>query len=301
LALLLVHYFGVPADAAAARKWCDERGMALIEDCAQSFLSTVNGAPIGSSGDFAVYSFRKQLPVASGAALAVNGRRAPQDSEALKEVPLTRARRRAPVSPSTVLRDPQDGGSGRRRRERGGRAGLIPALREVAAWAVFASGSGRLRRWLAPSLSDERGLRAAAPGRASGADWVTRRVIARLSKKFDEIAERRRSNYLLLQRELSGLPRVKPVFRALIEGAVPWGCPLRVEGGQPARDELLAVLLHEGIGAWPWPDLPAEVTEAEHPEAWRLAHETVVLPVHQGLNAAQVEYVADTVSGWALS
>ena len=287
-ALLLVHYFGVPADVSAARRWCDERGVALIEDCAHSFLSTADGERVGSSGDFAVFSFRKQLPVASGAALVVNGRRTFERPGTGIHVPLT-------STPSTS--------SGQRlsRRERGVRAGLVPALRELGAWALFTSGSGRLRRWLAPSLSDERRLRAAAPGRAPVMDWVTRRVIARLSKKVDAIAERRRSNYLLLQRELGGAGRLMPVFACLPDGAVPWGFPLRVTGGRERRDELLFVLLAEGIGAWAWPELPAEVTESDFPEELRLASETIGLPVHQGLSARHMQHVADTVSAWALS
>lgn len=132
-------------------------------------------------------------------------------------------------------------------------------------------------------------------------DWVTRRVIARLSKKFDAIAGRRRSNYLLLQRELGGAGGLMSVFASLPEGAVPWGFPLRVTGGRERRDELLSALLAEGIGAWTWPDLPAEVTESDFPDEWRLASETVVLPVHQGLSARHMQHLADTVSAWAVS
>jgi dTDP-4-amino-4,6-dideoxygalactose transaminase len=140
-------------------------------------------------------------------------------------------------------------------------------------------------------------------------DWVTRVVIARLSKKFDAIAECRRSNYLLLQRELGDDGGLMPVFASLPEGAVPWGFPLRVTDRRPSRasrprerrDELLSVLLAEGTGAWVWPELPAEVTESDFPEEWRLASETVVLPVHQGLSARHMQHVADTVSAWAVS
>ncbi len=269
-ALVLVHYFGFPADTAAARRWCDERGVALIEDCAHSFLGTVEGRRAGSHGDFAVFSFRKHLPVASGAALVIHR---PADGY----VPLTHA----PASP--------------------GGLGLLPALRKAAAWAVFVSGSARLRVWFAPALSDERGLQAAKPGDGPGMDWTTRRVVARLSGRFDRIARRRRENYVLLERELSGCAGVTSLLGPLPVGAVPWGFPLRVERGPKLRDGLLATLLHEGIGAWSWPDLPEEVTEATFPAEWRLAQETVALPVHQDLSPAQVQHIADTVAAWALT
>ncbi len=267
-AMVLVHYFGVPADAARARRWCDERGITLIEDCAHSFLSAVGGRPVGSEGDFAVFSFRKQLPVSGGAALVIN----------------------AHPGSSTM-------------RLRSGRSGVcpVPAVREVAAWAVFSSGSGRLRRWLAPSLSDESMRIGTPPDRAQGIDLFARRIVAKLASRSGEIAVKRRANYKRLEGEFHDLPRLAPLFANLPNGAVPWGLPLKVAGGGAARDELLLVLLHEGIGAWKWPDLPEEVTQGGFPAALMLARETLVLPVHQNLSQRHVQHIADTVSGWALS
>ena len=46
-ALHLIHYLGFPQDAPAWRRWCDERGLLLIEDAAQAWLSTVGGRPVG--------------------------------------------------------------------------------------------------------------------------------------------------------------------------------------------------------------------------------------------------------------
>ena len=37
-ALLVAHYFGRPRSLEAERRWCDERGIALIEDCAHCFF-----------------------------------------------------------------------------------------------------------------------------------------------------------------------------------------------------------------------------------------------------------------------
>ena len=286
-ALVLVHYFGMPADAATARRWCDERGVALIEDCAHSFLSVAGGRPVGSDGDFAIFSFRKQMPVASGAALVVNAHRGPSALR-LRSGQAGSGRAISPSNPA---------------RRDSGLAGIcpVPALREVAAWAVFASGSGMLRRWLAPSLSDERGLRSAPPGRAPGMDLFSRRIVAMLSSKSGEISATRRANYMRLEGEVRVLPRLAPLFGGLPDGAVPWGLPVRVEGGGVVRDELLSVLLDEGIGAWTWPDLPEDVTQRGFPDAVMLAGETLVLPVHQGLSPRHVQHVADTVSGWALS
>jgi dTDP-4-amino-4,6-dideoxygalactose transaminase len=68
-ALHLTHYLGFPQDAARWRRWCDERGLLLVEDAAQAWLSTADGRPVGSVGDIAVYCLYKTFGLPDGAAL----------------------------------------------------------------------------------------------------------------------------------------------------------------------------------------------------------------------------------------
>jgi dTDP-4-amino-4,6-dideoxygalactose transaminase len=72
-ALHLTHYLGFPQDAARWRAWCDERGLLLIEDAAQSWLSAIDGRPVGSFGDIAFFSLYKTVGLADGAALITRG------------------------------------------------------------------------------------------------------------------------------------------------------------------------------------------------------------------------------------
>ena len=67
--LHLVHYLGFPQDAARWRRWCDERGLLLVEDAAQAWLSTVGGEPVGRTGDLAVWCLYKTFGLPDGAAL----------------------------------------------------------------------------------------------------------------------------------------------------------------------------------------------------------------------------------------
>jgi dTDP-4-amino-4,6-dideoxygalactose transaminase len=59
-AAIVAHYFGCAlqniAELAAV---CRERGVPLIEDCAQALGARLNGRPAGTFGDVAVYSFTK--------------------------------------------------------------------------------------------------------------------------------------------------------------------------------------------------------------------------------------------------
>jgi dTDP-4-amino-4,6-dideoxygalactose transaminase len=69
-AIVAVHFAGYPADVAALRELCDERGLVLIEDCAQAIGAKVDDAgrqvgTIGELGTFSLFS-KKQLCVGEG-------------------------------------------------------------------------------------------------------------------------------------------------------------------------------------------------------------------------------------------
>jgi dTDP-4-amino-4,6-dideoxygalactose transaminase len=56
-AVLPVHLYGQPADLAPIRELCRRRGLALIEDCAQSFGAEYGGRKSGAYGDMGCFSF----------------------------------------------------------------------------------------------------------------------------------------------------------------------------------------------------------------------------------------------------
>jgi dTDP-4-amino-4,6-dideoxygalactose transaminase len=56
-AILPVHLFGQPADLVPLKQLCDEHGLLLIEDCAQSFGATYAGRQTGSWGALGCFSF----------------------------------------------------------------------------------------------------------------------------------------------------------------------------------------------------------------------------------------------------
>jgi dTDP-4-amino-4,6-dideoxygalactose transaminase len=79
-ALHLTHYLGFPQDCARWRRWCDERGLLLIEDAAQAWLSTDEGVPVGKLGDVAIFCLYKTVGISEGAALVGS---APPEAPAL--------------------------------------------------------------------------------------------------------------------------------------------------------------------------------------------------------------------------
>ena len=68
-ALYLIHYFGIPQDAPHWRAWCDERGLMLIEDAAQSWLARHEHEPVGWHGDVAIYCLHKSFGLPDGGAV----------------------------------------------------------------------------------------------------------------------------------------------------------------------------------------------------------------------------------------
>ena len=76
-ALHLTHHLGFPQDAARWRRWCDERGLALIEDAAQAWLARTGDRPVGAFGDIAIFSLYKTFGLPDGGALLCRPRAQP--------------------------------------------------------------------------------------------------------------------------------------------------------------------------------------------------------------------------------
>ena len=56
-AVIPVHLFGQPVDMNALKQLCDDRGLVIVEDCAQSFGAHIDNRMTGSFGDFGAFSF----------------------------------------------------------------------------------------------------------------------------------------------------------------------------------------------------------------------------------------------------
>lgn len=67
-AVILVDQAGVPADLDAARKVCEPRGIAIVEDAACAAGAEYHGRPVGAGAELAAYSFhpRKLLTTGEG-------------------------------------------------------------------------------------------------------------------------------------------------------------------------------------------------------------------------------------------
>jgi dTDP-4-amino-4,6-dideoxygalactose transaminase len=90
-ALLLIHYLGFPQETTRWRRWCDDRGLLLIEDAAQAWLASHDGRPVGALGDASIFCLYKTFGVPDGAALLTGD---PPPSAASTAAGVTRMARR---------------------------------------------------------------------------------------------------------------------------------------------------------------------------------------------------------------
>jgi perosamine synthetase len=161
-ALYLIHYLGFPQDAVRWRRWCDERGLLLLEDAAQAWLAMSDGLPLGSLGDLSIFCLYKTVGVPDGAALLCR------------------------VAASTASGSPslQSG----------------PLLRRHAAWLAGRSSAfariSRLRKPQPYDLNEDFGLGDPERPPSTALEFLLRRLVD------PGTAGRRRANYELLLREV---------------------------------------------------------------------------------------------------
>src|SRR5207247_2296443 len=72
--LFLIHYIGFPQKVEAIARFCRERGIILVEDCALAFLSRAGEQSLGTFGDYSIFCLYKTLPLPNGGVLVANGR-----------------------------------------------------------------------------------------------------------------------------------------------------------------------------------------------------------------------------------
>jgi dTDP-4-amino-4,6-dideoxygalactose transaminase len=93
-AVVVVHYAGVATDMNKIVSLAKKHSLYIVEDAAQAIDSTLNGRPLGTYGDFGVFSFHETKNIISGEGglLAINNPDFAQRAEILWEKGTDRAR-----------------------------------------------------------------------------------------------------------------------------------------------------------------------------------------------------------------
>ncbi|MBI4953026.1 MAG: DegT/DnrJ/EryC1/StrS family aminotransferase [Myxococcales bacterium] len=267
-ALLVIHYLGWPQPIAELRAIAREHGVTLVEDCALAMLSDVDEAPLGSFGDYSVFCLYKTLPVPNGAVLVANTSTGPPLPAATK----------SPGWPSVAGRTAERLNDWLRlRNDRVGRPAA--ALKRLAGDVLTRAG---VARWPTGDSGFE----------LDGVDLAMSPLTEHLLPRFDYAAIRcrRRANFLGLRARLQG--QVTPLFDELPPGTCPLFFPVLVADKQAT----VAALVARGVQAIPfWNQGDAAACRPGSDAAFLRRH-VMELPVHQGLDAAALDFVAAEVA-----
>lgn len=278
-ALLAAHFFGLPQPMQRLRAWCDQHGIALIEDCAHALFGSSEGRPIGSWGDLAIASLTKFLPVPEGGCLTVNGRTLalPQQSAA------------GAVSQIKAAVDMVQVGTMFRRfrglnTALGGLFTLLNAPRKTLrrsrqSEAEPASGSDSLEGFSIDMALSHRAL-------TSAATWVARQ------SPRERIVEGRRDNFRRLLAAFAEHPHLRPLFRSLPDDCAPYVFPLWVDQPDPGYQALREAGVPLSRWDRPWHDVPS--LAGDQGLAW--SHHVLQLPCHQDLQAEEIAVLVEEIS-----
>lgn len=265
--IYVIHYLGWPQPMKEIQALCRKSGSILVEDCALSLLSEQNGRRLGSIGDYSVFCLYKTLPVPNGGLLVQNNASLP----GLRDLKLQPC--------------PSLAGAGR--------------TLELAFEALRSRANGTGKALFAVKQSIGRMLRSARVRHVPVGDigWDLANVNIAMSSfsnyimrslDYEQIRQRRRDNFKLLQRKLAG--RVRMLREDLEEGVCPLFFPILVQH----KHATAHALRQRDIGAVEfWNDLQDNPAIGVNARLMR-AH-VLELPIHQDVTPEQIEYIASQV------
>jgi dTDP-4-amino-4,6-dideoxygalactose transaminase len=268
--LYVIHYAGWPQPMADLVDVCRRRGMLLVEDCALSLLSEVDGRPVGSFGDWSVFCLYKTLPLPNGALLVQNGPRL----ESLERLALRDAGAASVLGRTAELLV---------QRIRSRANGVGAALQVVKRGVGRAAGMLSVRRANVGDIGFN----------LDDVDLAMSAVSQRLMERFDygRIRHRRIENYRQLADRLT--PDARPVFRALPAGVCPLFFPVFVEHKHQTAERLRG----RGVDALEfWNDSSEPGGHEMGPGAQYLRQHVLELPIHQDLTQHHIDHIARQMS-----
>jgi selenocysteine lyase/cysteine desulfurase len=248
---LLVHYFGYGANVGAAKEFCDEFGVYLIEDGAHAIGPS---EAIGQIGDFVIYSPYKFFAVPDGGLLLIRNKNI---AKSVREI-FAAKRQGAPAS-------------------------LVWKIKRFIQKIMPQS----LLRFRAAKANIEFNVDPPtyALARQRNLSPYARRLLSSVASMQARICAMRKQNALKIRAKIETIENCSALFSAEEEGAVPYRFVLKVE------DNHMAIKMFNQLRllGWPvesWPDLAPEVLAApeKYSAAIKLRQTTLLLPIHHTLD-----------------
>ena len=275
-AIIAAHYFGLPKSMAALRAWCDEHGIALIEDCAHSYFGQAGERPVGAWGDFATASISKFFPVPEAGVLASAHRAIG---------PLRLAARGARAQAKGVV-DVIELGTRYQRF-----AALNAPLAALFRW----KNGGRLPALTegtidAPPEDEAAAMRGCDMGRIADAPlWVSMQMVRRLPRA--RIVERRRANFARFLGHFGAVDGARCLVGSLAPDAAPYVFPLWIDDA----DRVYHALRLMAAPAFRWDHVWPGTPRLPNDQAPLWNRHVVQLLCHQDLAPAHIDQIAHAI------
>ena len=282
-AILITHFLGFPQPLDEIKNICKQRNLFLIEDCAHALLSSCDGKYLGSSGDIAIFSLMKTVPIPNGGVLLINNKNIEFSSDIEKPnrfatysyaLELLRFRTRDNHLPT-------------------GEEGLDLFYRtlyfSLSLVRIFLLG---FRKYLHPTgryLLRPDSYDFVEAIRSWGISGLSIKIINHLD--FEKIKMARRHNFeYMLDYFIKNVAAILP-FGQLPTGVCPLFFPVIIEDPSE-RDAMYRALKNKGVITHPWwnrfhPNVPWD----QFPDAVYLKQTLFGLPIHQDLNSLFLDQV----------
>lgn len=269
LAILAVHYFGIPQDFMPLKNLCAKRGVFFVEDCAHAFYGRANGFPLGQNGDISVFSLQKFICLPDGGALIVN------NSNLIKNAASVN------ISPNNKRSDYL-------------RTMFRASLNLLENECAMTIKKKRLFlsediRELCPrsNLENERNLF----DDSLSISECSRRMFSR--SDYASMALRRKINYGVFLNCLMDVPEIKIPFPCVEDGCSPYVFPVLVP--EAIHVKVIRTIINRGIIATDWPTLPVDLTGEKNIIAVSILSKIILLPIHQNISFKQMNIIAKIV------
>lgn len=276
-AMVVAHLFGLPSRLDAVDTFCRSRGIHLIEDCAHAFFGSVNGIPIGSTGEYVIGSLPKFFPVIEGGVLASATR--PMLNLACKRQPV-RSELRAAWDMIDMA----------------GRHGRLGVVGDVARAAA------RLRRTTGTTLQataepltgpTDEAIRAEGLADPLLEPMRLRTLESLVIARSDMVANTRRRNlnYHAIASNLDAVPGVRPLVRECGPHAAPYVVPLAIQ----RPDEAYARMRSAGLPVFRWDRLWPGTPLLPDDAATDWSRGVVQVACHQSLRPGEIEVICRAI------
>jgi hypothetical protein len=264
-AILVAHLFGLPQPLVHIRQWCNRHGVHLIEDCAHALFGSTDTGPVGSTGDLAIASLTKFLPVPEGGCL-VNNMAAPVAPSLHAPSFISQIKAAFDIVDTSI------------------NVGRLPLLAPILQTA------NRLRKLYKPQQQVTQVVSSTTPDAPSTDGFTIDTVKSHQALTAactwmaqhahrERIVARRRENYLFFMQALAAVPGMHPLLPHLPDQCAPYVFPLWVDAPDPGYAELRRIEYPVSRWDWLWPGTPAIAND----QGMLWSHHVLQLACHQDL------------------